>query len=230
MNHTGSHKINNTLGQALLARRMGKKKVIAETGAGQHGVATATAAALFGMECRIFMGEEDIRRQAHNVSPDEDPRRRGRPRRRRDGDPQGCDERGDARLGHIGPGYLLRHRHHGRPPPLPGDGPRLPERHRPGGEEADPQEGRAAPRSPHRLHRRGEQRPGALPPLPRRSRRGDDRRGGGRERGSTRGSMRRASRRGGSASSTGTRPISSRTNTARSGTPMRSPPASTIRA
>jgi tryptophan synthase beta chain len=67
MNHTGSHKINNTLGQTLLARRMGKKKVIAETGAGQHGVATATAAALFGMECRIFMGEEDIRRQAHNV-------------------------------------------------------------------------------------------------------------------------------------------------------------------
>jgi tryptophan synthase beta chain len=67
MNHTGSHKINNTLGQVLLARRMGKMKVIAETGAGQHGVATATAAALFGMECRIFMGEEDIRRQSHNV-------------------------------------------------------------------------------------------------------------------------------------------------------------------
>lgn len=68
LNHTGSHKINNTLGQALLARRMGMKKVIAETGAGQHGVATATVAALFGMECRIFMGEEDIRRQAPNVS------------------------------------------------------------------------------------------------------------------------------------------------------------------
>lgn len=67
LNHTGSHKINNTLGQALLARRMGKKKVIAETGAGQHGVATATAAALFGMECDVFMGEEDIRRQAPNV-------------------------------------------------------------------------------------------------------------------------------------------------------------------
>ena len=67
LNHTGSHKINNTLGQALLARRMGKKKVIAETGAGQHGVATATVAALFGMECRIFMGKEDIRRQAPNV-------------------------------------------------------------------------------------------------------------------------------------------------------------------
>jgi len=67
LNHTGSHKINNTLGQALLARRMGKKKVIAETGAGQHGVATATVAALFGMECKIFMGEEDIRRQTPNV-------------------------------------------------------------------------------------------------------------------------------------------------------------------
>jgi tryptophan synthase beta chain len=67
LNHTGSHKINNTLGQALLARRLGKKKVIAETGAGQHGVATATVAALFGMECKIFMGEEDIRRQAPNV-------------------------------------------------------------------------------------------------------------------------------------------------------------------
>jgi tryptophan synthase beta chain len=67
LNHTGSHKINNTLGQALLAQRMGKKRVIAETGAGQHGVATATVAALFGMGCQIFMGEEDIRRQAPNV-------------------------------------------------------------------------------------------------------------------------------------------------------------------
>ncbi|MDI9569197.1 MAG: tryptophan synthase subunit beta [Pseudomonadota bacterium] len=67
LNHTGAHKINNTLGQALLARRMGKKRIIAETGAGQHGVATATVAALFGMECQIFMGEEDIRRQASNV-------------------------------------------------------------------------------------------------------------------------------------------------------------------
>jgi len=60
LNHTGAHKINNTLGQALLARRMGKRRLIAETGAGQHGVAVATVAALFGMECRIFMGEEDI--------------------------------------------------------------------------------------------------------------------------------------------------------------------------
>ena len=67
LNHTGAHKINNTLGQGLLARRMGKKRVIAETGAGMHGVATATVAALFGMACEVFMGEEDTRRQAQNV-------------------------------------------------------------------------------------------------------------------------------------------------------------------
>ncbi len=66
-NHTGSHKINNTLGQALLTLRMGKNRVIAETGAGQHGVATATACARFGLECIVYMGEEDIRRQAPNV-------------------------------------------------------------------------------------------------------------------------------------------------------------------
>ena len=67
LNHTGAHKINNVLGQILLAKKMGKTRVIAETGAGQHGVATATAAALMGMECEVFMGEEDTRRQALNV-------------------------------------------------------------------------------------------------------------------------------------------------------------------
>ena len=67
LNHTGAHKINNTIGQILLAKRMGKKRIIAETGAGQHGVATATVAALFDMECEIFMGAEDIRRQSLNV-------------------------------------------------------------------------------------------------------------------------------------------------------------------
>jgi tryptophan synthase beta chain len=67
LNHTGAHKINNVLGQILLAKRMGKKRIIAETGAGQHGVATATVAAMFQMECEIFMGEEDIKRQALNV-------------------------------------------------------------------------------------------------------------------------------------------------------------------
>ena len=67
LNHTGSHKINNVLGQALLAQKMGKTRLIAETGAGQHGVATATAAALLGMECEVFMGREDMERQALNV-------------------------------------------------------------------------------------------------------------------------------------------------------------------
>jgi tryptophan synthase beta chain len=67
LNHTGAHKINNTLGQTLLARRMGKKRIIAETGAGQHGVATATACALFNLECVVYMGEEDVDRQALNV-------------------------------------------------------------------------------------------------------------------------------------------------------------------
>ena len=67
LNHTGAHKINNAIGQILLAKRMGKKKIVAETGAGQHGVATATVAAKFKMECKIFMGEEDVKRQALNV-------------------------------------------------------------------------------------------------------------------------------------------------------------------
>ncbi|WP_363320181.1 tryptophan synthase subunit beta [Ferrovum sp.] len=67
LNHTGAHKVNNTIGQAMLARRMGKPRVIAETGAGQHGVATATVAARYGMECVVYMGAEDVRRQAQNV-------------------------------------------------------------------------------------------------------------------------------------------------------------------
>ncbi|MFC7063883.1 tryptophan synthase subunit beta [Halobacillus seohaensis] len=67
LNHTGAHKLNNAVGQGLLAKRMGKKKIIAETGAGQHGVASATVAAKFGLECKVFMGEEDIRRQELNV-------------------------------------------------------------------------------------------------------------------------------------------------------------------
>ncbi len=67
LNHTGAHKVNNTIGQALLAKLSGKKRVIAETGAGQHGVATATIAARLGMECVVYMGEEDVHRQAMNV-------------------------------------------------------------------------------------------------------------------------------------------------------------------
>jgi tryptophan synthase beta chain len=68
LNHTGAHKVRNVLGQALLTHRMGKPRVIAETGAGQHGVASATACALFGLECVVYMGEEDTRRQALNVA------------------------------------------------------------------------------------------------------------------------------------------------------------------
>src|SRR5947207_14184699 len=67
LNHTGAHKINNCIGQALLTKRMGKPRIIAETGAGQHGVASATAAALFGLKCQVYMGEEDVRRQKLNV-------------------------------------------------------------------------------------------------------------------------------------------------------------------
>src|SRR5687768_13009685 len=67
LNHTGAHKVNNTIGQALLARRMGKRRVIAETGAGMHGVATATVAARYGMECVVYMGVEDVKRQVQNV-------------------------------------------------------------------------------------------------------------------------------------------------------------------
>src|SRR5690606_8656924 len=67
LNHTGAHKVNNCIGQILLARRLGKKRIIAETGAGQHGVATATVAARYGMECVVYMGSEDVRRQATNV-------------------------------------------------------------------------------------------------------------------------------------------------------------------
>ncbi|MDG2312426.1 MAG: pyridoxal-phosphate dependent enzyme, partial [Alphaproteobacteria bacterium] len=67
LNHTGAHKINNCIGQILLARRMGKKRIIAETGAGQHGVATATVCALFGLDCVVYMGATDIERQAPNV-------------------------------------------------------------------------------------------------------------------------------------------------------------------
>ena len=81
--HTGAHKINNVLGQALLAQRMGKHRIIAETGAGQHGVATATAAALFGLECQVYMGERGHRAPGPQRLPHEAARRHRRPRRER---------------------------------------------------------------------------------------------------------------------------------------------------
>ncbi len=96
----GAHKINNCIGQGLLARRMGKNRIIAETGAGQHGVATATVCALFGMECVIYMGEEDMRRQELECLPYEAARRGGPRRQFRLEDAQRRHQRGDARLGH----------------------------------------------------------------------------------------------------------------------------------
>ena len=102
LNHTGAHKINNAIGQALLARRMGKTRVIAETGAGQHGVATATAGALFGLQCTVYMGEEDVRRQKLNVFHMRAMGAEVVPGHGRHADAPRRDQRGDARLdGHV---------------------------------------------------------------------------------------------------------------------------------
>ena len=165
LNHTGSHKINNVLAQALLTKRMGKSRVIAETGAGQHGVATATAAALMGLDCTVYMGRVDTERQALNVGPDEDPRRRGGARRPRQRHPQGRHQRGTARLGDQRRHDALPHRHRHRPPSLPRDGPRLPRDHRRGGARAGPRAHRAPAGRRHRLRRRRLERHGHLPPL-----------------------------------------------------------------
>ena len=146
LNHTGSHKINNVLGQALLTKRMGKTRVIAETGAGQHGVATATAAALFGLECTVYMGEVDTERQALNVArmrllgaeviPVDD----------RLAHAQGRDQRGLARLGRQRRRHPLHLRHRRRAAPVPGDGARLPQDHRRRGPRAAPRARRPAAR------------------------------------------------------------------------------------
>ena len=133
LNHTGSHKINNVLGQALLTQRMGKRRVIAETGAGQHGVATATAAALLGLDCMVYMGEEDTRRQALNVARMRLLGAEVVPVTTGLADAQGRDQRGDARLGDERRGHALPARHRRRPAPLPDDGPPLPPGHRRGG-------------------------------------------------------------------------------------------------
>ena len=99
LNHTGAHKINNVIGQILLARRMGKKRIIAETGAGQHGVATATACARFGLECIVYMGARRCRAAEAERLPDEDAGRRSEAGGAGRADAQGRDERGAARLG-----------------------------------------------------------------------------------------------------------------------------------
>src|SRR6516162_4898169 len=113
LNHTGSHKINNCLGQILLAKRMGKRRIIAETGAGQHGVAVATVAARFGLSCVVYMGATDIERQRPNLF------------RMKLLDAEVRDERCAARLGRKCTQYLLYHRHRGGPTSLSSYGARL---------------------------------------------------------------------------------------------------------
>ena len=135
--HTGAHKINNALGQALLAQHMGKRRIIAETGAGQHGVASATACAMLGLQCIVYMGEEDIRRQSLNVyrmrlleaeviSVESGTRTL-----------KDAINEGHPRLGHQRRDDPLPHRQRRRPPSIPADGARLPERHRKRGPRSD---------------------------------------------------------------------------------------------
>ena len=130
LNHTGSHKINNALGQALLTRRMGKTRVIAETGAGQHGVATATACALLGLDCVVYMGEEDTDRQALNVARMRMLGAEVVPVTDRHPDAEGRDQRGDAGLGDQRGHHPLRDRLGDGAAPVPDAGARLPAGHR----------------------------------------------------------------------------------------------------
>ena len=119
LNHTGAHKIRNVLGQALLTKRMGKTRVIAETGAGQHGVATATAAAYLGLECEVYMGEVDTERQALNVARMQLLGAEVVAVDVRLPHPQGRHQRGDPRLGRQRRPHRLPLRHRGRPHPFP---------------------------------------------------------------------------------------------------------------
>ena len=137
LNHTGAHKINNTVGQALLARRMGKRRIIAETGAGQHGVATATVCARFGLECVVYMGEEDMRRQALNVFRMRLMGARSDPGDDRHAHAQGRHERSDSRLGDQRRGQLLHHRLGRRAGAVSAHGARVPGGDRRGSAEAD---------------------------------------------------------------------------------------------
>ena len=148
LNHTGAHKINNTIGQALLARRMGKPRVIAETGAGQHGVATATVAARFGMECVVYMGSEDVGRQAPNVYRMKLLGATVVPVEQRQPHAEGCAERGDARLGDERREHVLHHRHRRRAAPVSDDGARLQLGDRRGMRRADAAAWSAACRTP----------------------------------------------------------------------------------
>ena len=144
LTHTGSHKINNVLGQVLLAQRMGKTRVIAETGAGQHGVATATAAALLDLDCVVYMGEEDTHRQALNVSRMRMLGAEVIPVDGRHPHAQGRHERGLPGLGDHRRAHALLHRLGGRSASVPDDGQGLPADHRRGGQGASAAAGRSA--------------------------------------------------------------------------------------
>ena len=175
--HTGAHKINNALGQALLARRMGKQRIIAETGAGQHGVATATVCALFGLECVVYMGAEDMRRQALNVF-----RMRllgAEVRGVSSGSATLKDAINEAMRDWVTNvrDHLLHPRLRSRRPSVPDDGPRLPPRHQQGIQAPDPRARRPPARRDRRLRRRRLQRHRRLLRVhPRRERRAHRRR------------------------------------------------------
>ena len=179
LNHTGAHKINNTVGQALLARRMGKRRIIAETGAGQHGVATATVCARFGLECVVYMGAEDVERQALNVyrmrllGATVVPVESGT-RTLKDATNEALrDWVTNVPTTHYIIGSVVG------PEPLSADGAGLPGGHRPRGPGADAGARRAAAAHGRGLRRRRLQRDGDLHRLPRR-RRGGAGRGRGR--------------------------------------------------
>ena len=171
LNHTGAHKVNNVLGQILLARRMGKKRIIAETGAGMHGVATATLCARFGLECIVYMGSVDVERQKPNVFRMQMLGAKVVPVE--SGSKTLKDAMNEALrdwVTNVGLDLLL-HRHRRWPASLSDDGARFPVDHRPRDARADAGGGRPPAGFAHRLHRRRLERHGPVPSLPRRARR-----------------------------------------------------------
>ena len=152
--HTGAHKLNNALGQAVVAQRLGKQRIVAETGAGQHGVATATVCARFGLECIVYMGSEDMRRQAPNVERMRLLGAEVRAGRVRHAHAEGGDERGDPRLDRERRDDLLPDRLVRRPGAVPGARARAAARDRPRGARADPRGRRPAAGRRRRVRRR----------------------------------------------------------------------------
>jgi tryptophan synthase beta chain len=167
LNHTGAHKINNCIGQILLAMRMGKTRIIAETGAGQHGVATATVCARFGLPCVIYMGAEDVERQKPNVfrmkllGAEVIPVTSGGATLK-----DAMNEALRDWVANVHDTFYIIGTAAG-PHPYPGDGARFPERDRQGSARADARPHRPPARPAGRLHRRRFQRDGAVPPVPR---------------------------------------------------------------